>query len=59
MRDSSLSAATQAVLAAEVDQIGLVCDYPAEAALMDLDDLERNTATACTWPPSPAPGSPW
>ncbi len=43
VRDSSLSAATQAVLAAEVGQLGLAYDYLAEAALMDLDDLERNT----------------
>jgi alpha,alpha-trehalose phosphorylase len=43
VRDSSLSACTQAVMAAEVGHMGLARDYLAEAALMDLDDLERNT----------------
>ena len=43
VRDSSLSACTQAVMAAEVGQLGLAYDYFAEAALMDLDDLEHNT----------------
>jgi alpha,alpha-trehalose phosphorylase len=43
VRDSSLSAATQAVLAAEVGQLGLAWDYTGEAALMDLRDLENNT----------------
>lgn len=43
VRDSSLSAATQAVLAAEVGQLQLAYDYLGEAALMDLDDLEHNT----------------
>jgi alpha,alpha-trehalose phosphorylase len=43
VRDSSLSAATQAVLAAEVGQLGLAWDYTGEAALMDLHDLENNT----------------
>ncbi len=43
VRDSSLSACTQAVLAAEVGHIQLAYDYLAEAALMDLDDLEHNT----------------
>ncbi|PPJ28754.1 family 65 glycosyl hydrolase [Nocardia nova] len=43
VRDSSLSACTQAVLAAEVGHTGLAYDYLAEAALMDLDDLEHNT----------------
>ena len=42
VRDSSLSAATQAVLAAEVGQLQLAYDYLGEAALMDLDDLEHN-----------------
>ncbi len=42
VRDSSLSATTQAVLAAEVGQIQLAYDYLSEAALMDLDDLEHN-----------------
>ncbi|HEU0238433.1 MAG TPA: glycosyl hydrolase family 65 protein [Micromonosporaceae bacterium] len=43
VRDSSLSAATQAVIAAEVGQIELAHDYLGEAALMDLGDLEHNT----------------
>jgi alpha,alpha-trehalose phosphorylase len=43
VRDSSLSANTQAVLAAEVGHVELAYDYFAEAALMDLDDLEHNT----------------
>jgi alpha,alpha-trehalose phosphorylase len=43
VRDSSLSASTQAVLAAEVGHLSLAYDYLGEAALMDLDDLEHNT----------------
>jgi alpha,alpha-trehalose phosphorylase len=43
VRDSSLSACTQAVIAAEVGWLELAYDYFAEAALMDLDNLERNT----------------
>jgi alpha,alpha-trehalose phosphorylase len=43
VRDSSLSACTQAVLAAEVGQLDLAADYLAEAALMDLRDLEHNS----------------
>jgi len=43
VRDSSLSACTQAVIAAEVGQLELAYDYFAEAALMDLEDLEHNT----------------
>lgn len=43
VRDSSLSASTQAVMAAEVGQIQLAYDYFGEAALMDLDNLEHNT----------------
>jgi alpha,alpha-trehalose phosphorylase len=43
VRDSSLSACTQAVVAAEVGQLELAHDYLGEAALMDLDDLEHNT----------------
>jgi alpha,alpha-trehalose phosphorylase len=42
VRDSSLSASTQAVIAAEVGQLELAYDYLGEAALMDLDDLEHN-----------------
>jgi alpha,alpha-trehalose phosphorylase len=43
VRDSSLSAAIQAVLAAEVGHLGLAYDYLGEAALVDLDDLQHNT----------------
>jgi alpha,alpha-trehalose phosphorylase len=43
VRDSSLSACTQAVLAAEVGHLQLGYDYLAEAALMDLQDREHNT----------------
>jgi alpha,alpha-trehalose phosphorylase len=43
VRDSSLSACTQAVVAAEVGHLDLAFDYFAEAALMDLHDLEQNT----------------
>jgi alpha,alpha-trehalose phosphorylase len=43
VRDSSLSASTQAVIAAEVGHLDLAYDYFAEAALMDLRDLEHNT----------------
>ncbi len=43
VRDSSLSACTQAVVAAEVGHLELAYDLFGEAALMDLDDLEHNT----------------
>ena len=43
VRDSSLSACIQAVVAAEVGHLDLAYDYTLEAALMDLDDLEHNT----------------
>jgi alpha,alpha-trehalose phosphorylase len=43
VRDSSLSACTQAVIAAEVGHVELGYDYFREAALLDLDDFERNT----------------
>ena len=43
VRDSSLSACTQAVVAAEVGHLDLAFEYAIEAALMDLDDLEHNT----------------
>jgi len=42
VRDSSLSAGTQAVVAAEVGHLELAYDYFGEAALMDLADLEHN-----------------
>ena len=43
VRDSSLSACTQAVIAAEVGHLDLAYDYLGEAALIDLRDLEHNT----------------
>jgi alpha,alpha-trehalose phosphorylase len=43
VRDSSLSACVQAVVAAEVGHLDLAYDYFGEAALMDLGDLEHNT----------------
>jgi alpha,alpha-trehalose phosphorylase len=43
VRDSSLSACTQAVIAAEVGQLELAYRYLAEAALMDLHDVMHNT----------------
>ena len=43
VRDSSLSAGTQAVIAAEVGFLDLAHDYLGEAAFMDLRDLEHNT----------------
>jgi alpha,alpha-trehalose phosphorylase len=42
VRDSSLSACSQAVIAAEVGQLDLAYDYFAEAALTDLRDLHNN-----------------
>jgi alpha,alpha-trehalose phosphorylase len=42
VRDSSLSASTQAVIAAEVGHLELAYDYFAEAALVDLHDLAGN-----------------
>ncbi len=44
VRDSSLSACSQSVIAAETGCTSLAYDYLGEAALMDIDDLERNTA---------------
>jgi alpha,alpha-trehalose phosphorylase len=56
VRDSSLSAATQAVVAAEVGHLDLALDYTAETALIDLYNLADNTrdglhlaALAGTW----------
>ena len=43
VRDSSLSACVQAIVAAEVGHLELAYDYFCEAALLDLDDLEHNT----------------
>nr|WP_221379179.1 glycosyl hydrolase family 65 protein [Actinoplanes polyasparticus] len=43
VRDSSLSACTQAVMCAEVGHLELAHDYASEAALVDLRDLHGNT----------------
>ncbi|MFI0794260.1 glycoside hydrolase family 65 protein [Micromonospora rubida] len=43
VRDSSLSACTQAVMAAEIGYLELAHRYLREAALMDLHDLNENT----------------
>jgi alpha,alpha-trehalose phosphorylase len=43
VRDSSLSAAMQAVVAAEVGHLDLAYDYLAETAFIDLHDLAHNT----------------
>ncbi|HWC33830.1 MAG TPA: glycoside hydrolase family 65 protein [Mycobacteriales bacterium] len=43
VRDSSLSACTQAVMAAEVGHLELAHDYAYEAAMIDLRDLHRNS----------------
>jgi alpha,alpha-trehalose phosphorylase len=45
VRDSSLSACTQAVVAAEVGHLDLAYDYLGEAALMDLEDREHNVSS--------------
>jgi hypothetical protein len=42
VRDSSLSACSEAVAAADAGHIRLALDYAAEAALMDLHDVEQN-----------------
>jgi alpha,alpha-trehalose phosphorylase len=56
VRDSSLSAFGQAVIAAEVGHLQLAYDYIGESALIDLEDLENNArdglhiaALAGTW----------
>jgi alpha,alpha-trehalose phosphorylase len=56
VRDSSLSAYCQSVIAAEVGHLQLAYDYLGESALMDLEDLENNArdglhiaALAGTW----------
>ena len=43
VRDSSLSACVQAIMAAETGHLDLAYDYLGEAVLMDLHDLEHNT----------------
>ncbi|MFC4031132.1 glycoside hydrolase family 65 protein [Streptomyces polygonati] len=56
VRDSSLSAYCQSVVAAEVGHLQLAHDYLGESAMMDLEDLENNArdglhiaALAGTW----------
>ncbi|MDR0341915.1 MAG: family 65 glycosyl hydrolase, partial [Nocardiopsaceae bacterium] len=56
VRDSSLSACCQAVIAAEVGQLDLAYDYLAESCLVDVDDRHTDTrsglhiaALAGTW----------
>jgi alpha,alpha-trehalose phosphorylase len=44
VRDSSLSSGPQAVIAAEVGHLELAHDYVSETALIDLRNLNRNTA---------------
>jgi len=44
VRDSSLSACIQSVVAADVGYLTLAYDYLAEAAFMDLHNLEHNTS---------------
>ena len=44
VRDSSLSAGTQAVVAADVGDVELAYEYLAEAVLLDHHDIARNTA---------------
>jgi alpha,alpha-trehalose phosphorylase len=43
VRDSSLSASIQAVVAAEVGHLELAYDYFGEAALLDIGDIHHNT----------------
>jgi alpha,alpha-trehalose phosphorylase len=43
VRDSSLSACTQAIVAAETGHLDLAFDYLGEAAFIDLHDLAHNT----------------
>jgi alpha,alpha-trehalose phosphorylase len=43
VRDSSLSACVQSIVAAETGHLDLAYDYLGEAAFMDLHDLEHNT----------------
>jgi len=59
VRDSSLSACTEAVAAADAGHLRLAFDYAAEAALMDLQDVEHKRArrAACGLTRR-APGSP-
>ncbi len=44
VQDSSLSACSQAVLAAATGRLGLAYDYVSESSLIDIVDLEHNTS---------------
>jgi alpha,alpha-trehalose phosphorylase len=44
VRDSSLSSCIEAIAAADAGHLRLAFDYAAEAALVDLHDLQRNTS---------------
>ena len=55
VRDSSLSASIQAVIAAEVAYFQLAYDYFAEAALLTWTTSTTTPATGCTLPRSAAP----
>ena len=59
VRDSSLSASVQAVMAAEVGDLELAHDYLGETALLDLYDIAATPATASTWRRWPGRGSRW
>ena len=56
VRDSSLPAGSQAVMAAEVGQLDLALDYLRETAQIDLADWSTTRATACTSRRSPMCG---
>src|SRR5438045_5605637 len=43
VRDSSLSSCSEAIAAADAGHLRLAFDYAAEAALVDLHDLQHNT----------------
>jgi alpha,alpha-trehalose phosphorylase len=45
VRDSSLSACTQAIVAAEIGHLRLAQDYLSEVAYTDLDDLHHNSGS--------------
>ena len=58
VRDSSLSACTQAVIAAETGHLDLAYDYFAEAATWTSRISSTTLATGCTSPRWPGHGSP-
>ncbi|EUA52787.1 glycosyl hydrolase family 65 central catalytic domain protein [Mycobacterium xenopi 3993] len=59
VRDSSLSACTQAVMCAEVGHLELAHDYAYEAALIDLRDLHANTRDGLHMASLAGPGPRW